>query len=112
MYLMITCPYCGLPNWEKTGQVLNDTRRFLIVNMCKCKNDNCGKMFYLVRTRMGTFTVKLDDVDPQELAQYAPRQVSQPRHSHGKKRKSRASSGRDNYREKHDSLRREEEKKS
>jgi len=110
---VITCPYCGLPNWEKTGQVLNDTRRFLIVNMCRCKNENCGKMFYLVRTRIGTFTVKLDDVDPQELEQFAVKQSqSSTRHSHGRKRKSKARFNHDSSHEKHDSLRREEEKKS
>ncbi len=109
---MITCPYCGLPEWEKIGQVLNDTRRFLIVNLCKCKNDNCGRKFFLVRTRMGTFTVKFEDVDPQELTQYAPKSSPASRHSHGKKRKGRAVSSHDSCREKRDSLQREEEKKS
>jgi len=70
-------------------------------------------MFYLVRTRISTFTVKLDDVDPQELEQFAIKQSQSPaRHSHGRKRKSRTRSSHDSSREKHDSLRREEEKKS
>ncbi len=87
---------------------MNDVRRFLIVNMCQC--ENCQKMFYLCRTRMYTFTIKLDDIDPEELAQFSISENSS-RH-YGRKRKSRSSTSHNISHSKRNSSSRENEKKS
>ena len=62
---VVTCPYCGLPKWKRVEKVLSNTKKFLIVSICQC--ENCGKMFYLCRTKICTFTVKLEEVSKDEL---------------------------------------------
>ncbi|GEM_PF-900360 len=84
--MSVSCPYCGLPKWRKVEQVLSDTRRFLIVNLCQC--ENCGKMFYLCRTKISTFTVKLDDVNQEELLQET-RTPRKPVQKRGEKKQKR-----------------------
>ncbi len=105
---MITCPHCGLPNWKKIGQVLNDVRKFLIVNICEC--DHCKGKFYLLRTRTCTYIIKFDDVDPREIIELST--SGERRRYHGKKRKNKSSTSHDSYHGRHDGSSRENEKKS
>ena len=70
--MSISCPYCGLPTWNSIqvirrcrvneGQKI-DFRRFEVEWIVVCRCSNCGKMFYLFKTRGRTFTVKLEDVE-------------------------------------------------
>ncbi len=58
--MVITCPYCGMNNWTMV-QFLSrrgGSENFIIA--CRC--NNCGKIFYLYKTKFATLTYKLEDI--------------------------------------------------
>lgn len=71
---MITCPYCGLPNWESVQVIrkrlpqekVDEKQRvrredYDWIILCKCTN--CNRIFYLFKTKLSTYTLKLEDVE-------------------------------------------------
>lgn len=62
----VTCPYCGLPTWSFDSFVSDrfmNNPRFFTTHIILCKCSNCGKMFYLAKTRLRSITYKMEDID-------------------------------------------------
>ncbi|MCG2865728.1 MAG: hypothetical protein RXN89_04640, partial [Vulcanisaeta sp.] len=58
-FMIITCPYCGMNNWSMI-QFLSKRGSENFIVACRC--NNCGKIFYLYKTKFATLTYKLEDV--------------------------------------------------
>ncbi len=56
---MIVCPYCNMPDWRSVG--LRHRGRENSVYAASC--NNCGKIFYIFRTRLGAYSILMEQAE-------------------------------------------------
>ncbi len=82
MTTAVACPYCGLPTWSMvefvSDRFMNNPPRFFTTHIILCRCDNCGKMFYLAKTRLRSITYRLEDVDLARVSSSAQGGVNSP----------------------------------
>jgi len=62
--MSIQCPYCGSPDWEPAPKPYTYRHKGRENSIIWAKCNYCGRYFYIFRTRIETFAIRMEMLGP------------------------------------------------